>query len=155
MPTSPQRPTVGGLTIAARCLLLLLLVLFTGGAATQFFLAGLSLFDNPSRWADHASLGHILGLIPWILWVPAVVGRAGWRLITGSLVLLVLFMAQYAFIESGDPYAQALHPLNGAVMFALALWMTRRALSLLRRAPRTRTVEEGMVSGSIERMAGL
>ncbi len=155
MPTSSQRPTVGGLTIAARCLLLLLLVLFTAGAATQFFLAGLSLFDNPSRWADHASLGHILGLIPWILWVPAVVGRVGWRLVTGSLALMGLFMAQYAFIESGEPYAQALHPLNGAVMFALAVWMTRRACSLLRRAPQTRTFEEGTVSGRIERMAGL
>ena len=151
----PQRSTVGGLALASRCVLLALVALFTVGAATQFFLAGLSLFDNPSRWADHASLGHILGLIPWILWLPAVVGRAGWRLITGSLALMVLFMAQYAFIESGEPYAQALHPLNGAVMFALALWMTRRALSLLRRAPRTRAVEAGTVGGRIERRAGL
>ena len=133
-----ERSTAGGGTIAARVVLLALTALFVAGAAMQFFLAGLSLFDDPSRWADHASLGHVLGLIPWVLWIPAVLGRTGWRLIAGSLLLMVLFMAQYAFIESGTPSAQALHPLNGAVMFALALWMCTRTVGLLRRAATAR-----------------
>lgn len=135
--TSPvEQPTVSGLAVASRSILLALTALFTLGATAQFFLAGLSLFDNPSRWADHANLGHVLGLIPWILWIPAVAGRVGGKLIAGSILLLVLFGAQYAFIESGEPYAQALHPLNGAVMFALTLWMSLRIVGLLRRAPR-------------------
>ena len=59
-------------------------------------------------------------------------GRAGIRVIVGTLMLFVLFMAQYAFIEVDNTMMHAFHPLNGAVMLVLAFWLSQRALALAR-----------------------
>lgn len=133
-------------TIWSRIVLFALAVLFVAGAVGQFFLAGLSVFDTPLRWSDHATLGHTLGLVAYVAWIPAVLGRVGRGLIVGSVLLGVLFGFQYAFAESNEPSIQALHPLNGAVMFALALWLGRRTFAVLRRGPRERTVDQGQTS---------
>jgi hypothetical protein len=61
-----------------------------------------------------------------------VLGRAGTRVILGALLLFVLFMAQYAFINVESTVANALHPLNGAVMLMLAFWLTQRGVALAR-----------------------
>lgn len=128
--TMPQQRS--GLVTGARWVLLALTGLFTLGAFAQFFLVGVSYFDDPVRWKDHANLGHILGLLPYVMWIPAVLGRAGMRVIGGTIVLFVLFMAQYAFIEVDNSMAHAFHPLNGAVMLVLAFWLTQRAVALVR-----------------------
>ena len=73
-----------------------------------------------------------------MIWIPALVGRAGGRLIAASIALAVLFGIQYAFVESDESTIQALHPLNGALLFALALWIARRAFVLVRRTSRSR-----------------
>jgi hypothetical protein len=152
MTLATESPSTTRLVVGSRYVLLTLALLFVAGAGAQFFLAGLSLFDTPSHWAEHANLGHKLGIVPWFLWIPAVLGRAGWRLILGTAMLFVLFEAQYGFIESGKPYAQALHPLNGAIMFAIALWIGLRTVALLRRPTPTRGVAEAPVAGQLERM---
>lgn len=121
-----------GLVIGARWALVALAGLFTLGALAQFFLVGISYFENPVRWKDHANLGHMLGLLPYVMWIPAVLGRAGTRVILGALLLFVLFMAQYAFINVESTAANALHPLNGAVMLMLAFWLTQRGVALAR-----------------------
>lgn len=132
--------TRSGLVTGARWVLLALAALFTLGAFAQFFLVGISYFDNPVRWKDHANLGHILGLLPYVMWIPAVLGRTGARVILGTLLLFVLFMAQYAFIEVDNTTMHAFHPLNGAVMLVLAFWLTQRGWTLARgerdRSPR-------------------
>ncbi len=123
-----------GLVTGARWVLMALAALFTLGAFTQFFLVGVSYFDNPVRWKDHVDLGHILGLLPYVMWIPAVLGRTGTRVIVGTLLLFVLFMAQYAFIEVDNTTMHAFHPLNGAVMLVLAFWLVQRTWSLARGA---------------------
>jgi hypothetical protein len=128
--TMPREPS--GLVTGARWALLALAALFTLGAFTQFFLVGISYFDNPVRWKDHANLGHILGLLPYVMWIPAVLGRAGTRVILGALLLFVLFMAQYAFIEIDNSMAHAFHPLNGSILLVLGFWLTQRAFALTR-----------------------
>ncbi len=121
-----------GLVTGARWVLMALAALFTLGAFTQFFLVGVSYFDNPVRWKDHANFGHILGLLPYVMWIPAVLGRTGTRVIVGTLLLFVLFMAQYAFIEVDSTMMHAFHPLNGSIMLVLAFWLTTRAFALAR-----------------------
>lgn len=115
----------------ARWALVALAVLFTFGAFGQFFLVGVSYFDNPVRWKDHANFGSILGLLTYVIWIPAVLGRTGTRVVLGSVLLLVLFMAQHASIAVDSPMVNALHPLNGAVMLVLAFWIAQRTLAVI------------------------
>lgn len=122
----------GGGVALARWILLLLAGLFTLGALAQFFLVGLSMFEDGARWQDHRTLGHILGLLPYVTWIPAVLGRAGRGVILGALMLYVLFMAQYGFINAGAGTLRALHPLNGTFLLLLGAWVTQRAVSLVR-----------------------
>lgn len=137
MTASNELHPVSGFATVARYILLALAVLFVAGAAGQFFLAGLSVFDSPLHWSDHRNLGHAVGLLTEIMWIPALIGRVGKKLVAASVLMFVLVGAQYAFVEIDEPYVQALHPLNGVVLFALSFWIGRRTLDLLRRAPRT------------------
>jgi hypothetical protein len=118
----------------SRLLLLALAAVFVAGALGQFFLAGLSVFDSPVSWTDHRRLGHGLGVIAHVAWIPAAIGRTGGRIVAGTAALAVLFEAQYGFVQIDEPAVQALHPLNGAVMFALALWVGARTFALVRNA---------------------
>lgn len=122
----PGRFTTGG-----RIVLLVLAVLFTAGALAQFFLAGLSIFDTPKYWSDHTTTGHIIGEGAFIMWIFAATGRACSRLVVGAILLAILMGAQYAFVHAGAAWVQALHPLNGALLFALSLWIAVRAFMLL------------------------
>lgn len=120
-----------GLVAGSRWALTILAALFTLGAFAQFFLVGLGMFENGSRWQDHASLGHVLGLVTYVLWIPAVLGNTGARLIVTSIALLVLFGLQYAFIEADSAMMNAFHPLNGSILLVLGFWVTLRASRLL------------------------
>lgn len=121
-----------GTVMLARWALLILAVLFTAGALAQFFLVGISMFEDGARWNDHKTLGHILGLLPYVMWLPALLGRAGKNVVFGTLMLFVLFMAQYAFINVDSGYAKALHPVNGTVMLMLGHWLVQRSIRLVR-----------------------
>jgi hypothetical protein len=120
------------LVTGSRWALAILAALFTLGAFGQFFLVGLSFFDDAARWKDHAELGHIIGLLPWLMWIPAVIGKTGPRLIGASILLFLLFEAQYALINVDNTVANAFHPLNGSVLLVLGFWITQRAVASLR-----------------------
>ena len=128
-----ERRATGGLARRSRYVLLAVALLLTAGTMGQFFLAGLSVFDGPRHWGDHATFGSMLGLIANVAWIPAVLGRVGWKLVVGSLLLPVLFVAQHAFVAIDQPAVQALHPLNGACLFALSLWLAVRTGALVHR----------------------
>jgi hypothetical protein len=121
-----------GLVSGARWALLALAGLFTLGALAQFFLVGMGMFEDGSRWQDHANLGHVLGLVTYVMWIPAVIGRMGARLIVATIALLVLFGLQYAFMESDSTMMKAFHPLNGSVLLVLGFWVTLRGIGQLR-----------------------
>jgi hypothetical protein len=106
---------------------------FLVGVVLQVFLAGLGLFDDADRWGDHETFGHILGLVTYVLWIPAVLGRGGIRLIGGAVLLFVLYFLQYAFVGSDEPAVKALHPVNALALFSVAAWVGLRSLALLRR----------------------
>lgn len=129
--TLTSRPRTGTISWSRR-ILVLLAGLFTLGAFAQFFLVGVSFFDDAARWQDHATLGHNLGLLPWVMWIPAVLGKAGARIIIGTFLLFFLFEMQYAFIEIDNSMVNALHPLNGSMLLVLSFWITLRSVGLLR-----------------------
>ncbi len=90
------------------------------------------MFEDGARWEDHKALGHVLGLLPYVLWIPAVLGKAGRGVIFGALMLFILFMSQYAFINVDTGAVRALHPLNGTLLLLLGAWITQRGFALVR-----------------------
>lgn len=121
-----------GLIAGARWTLASLALLFTIGAFAQFFLVGLGMFDDGARWSDHATLGHIIGMLPWAMWIPAVLGKTGRGMIVATVLLFILFEAQYAFINVDSTIANAFHPLNGSLLLVLGAWITQRSFGLTR-----------------------
>jgi hypothetical protein len=143
----------GSISIA-RWVLATLALLFTAGAFGQFFLVGLSMFDDGSRWQDHKTLGHIIGLIPYVMWIPAVLGKAGRGLVLQTLMLFVLYMAQYGFINADSSIANALHPLNGSLLLVLGVAIARQSIVLARFGAtqargRSHDTEGGLLSGEL------
>lgn len=137
MARSIDGATASGPVRWSRSVLLVLAAVLTAGALGQFFLAGLSVFDTPRHWTSHATFGSVLGLVANVAWNPAALGRVGWRLVVGSLLLPVLFTLQHALVALDQPFVQALHPLNGACLFALSLLITGRTGALVRRGSAT------------------
>ena len=133
MARSREHAATGVLARRSRYLLLAVAIVLTAGALGQFFLAGLSVFETPRYWSNHATFGSVLGLVANVAWVPAILGRVGWRLVVGSLLLPVLFTAQHALVAIDQSFVQALHPLNGACLFALSLGIAVRTAALVRR----------------------
>ncbi len=134
--THTPQPRPGVVTWSRR-VLVLLAALFTLGAFTQFFLVGLSFFDDAARWNDHATLGHILGVLPYVMWIPAVLGKTGRGMIIATIVLFVSFMLQYVFIEVDSSMVNAFHPLNGSFLLVLSWWITMRTKDSLRQPSET------------------
>lgn len=132
MTNTQQLQPGSGLVTGSRWALTILAALFTFGAFSQFFLVGVGMFDDGSRWQDHASLGHVLGLVSYVLWIPAVLGKTGLRLIVASVALMVSFGLQYIFINADSTMMNAFHPLNGSVLLVLGFWIALQAGQLLR-----------------------
>lgn len=127
--TSPDR---SGLVTGSRWTLVVLTVLFTAGALGQFFLVGMSMFEDGTRWSDHKTLGHIIGMLPWVMWIPAVLGKTGRKMIISAVLLFVLFEMQYVFINAPSGIAKAFHPLNGSLLLVFGAWISYRAIVVAR-----------------------
>jgi hypothetical protein len=116
---------------------------FVACTVVQVFLAGLGVFAGYSNFYTHRDFGYAFGLLTLVLIVLAVVGRLPRRMVLGSVLLLVLFALQSAFIafRTESPGIAALHPVNGFLIALLAVWLGLRARALvsapLGTAPRT------------------
>jgi hypothetical protein len=140
-PMSTPHAPHPGTAPTARWLLVALSLLFTLGGLGQFLLVGLGMFDDAARWQDHKTFGSVLGLLTYVMWIPALLGRTGQGTILATVVLFVAYMLQYVFINASSGIANAFHPLNGALMLVLSSWITFRALGLARGAGRSRLKE--------------
>lgn len=93
---------------------------FAVGGAMQAFLAGYGLAELGGQGLDyHVNFAHVIEFLPVLILAAGFIGADNRTGIVG-VVLLVLFQAQYAFIQAGGPFVHALHPLNGVVMVVLA-----------------------------------
>lgn len=106
--------------------------LFAAAVVVQIFLAGLSLFDNASRWADHKSFGMMIGPLPILLLLVVLIGRLPRPIIGMSAALLVLYFIQIS-LPSASGYVAALHPLVAFAILGLPFQIGFRLLGYTRR----------------------
>lgn len=107
-----------------------LAVLTLGGIASQFFLAGMTVFGAGTGWEAHAATGGAVGLP--ILGLFLMSFSASLRTLrTQTSLLFGLYLLQLTLAALGQtmPLIGALHPVNGLLMGLLASRLTVRLLS--------------------------
>lgn len=118
----------------ARVVHLVLSWLFVAGLVAQVFLAGLGVFESPTRFNVHRDLGYTLSILPILMIVAALLGGMGRRMVLLALTAFLLFLLQSVFValRESSPMIAALHPLNGFLILLIALiiardsWFARR-----------------------------
>src|SRR5262245_36031650 len=116
---------LGPVSRAARWGYLGLAWVFVACVLVQVFLAGMLVFVNREEWQEvHVQTGHIFGLIPYLLLILALVARMPRGMLGLTLLLVVLYGLQYAFINLAGPLGtlviEAFHPVNALLIFWLA-----------------------------------
>jgi len=122
----------------ARTLHTVVAVLFVVGLIAQVWLAGRGVFESPTMFDTHRSLGYTLSLFTIALLVLGLLGGMGRRPAILAVVIFVLFILQLIFVVMRDsqPAVAALHPVNGFLILFLAIVLARDSW-MMRTAPAT------------------
>ena len=122
----------------ARTLHTVVAVLFVVGLIAQVWLAGRGVFESPTMFDTHRSLGYTLSLFTIALLVLGLLGGMGRRPAILAVVIFVLFILQSVFVVMRDsqPAVAALHPVNGFLILVLAIVLARDSW-MMRTAPAT------------------
>ena len=122
----------------ARSLHTVVAVLFVVGLIAQVWLAGRGVFEPPTMFDTHRSLGYTLSLFTIALLVLGLLGGMGRRPAILAVVIFVLFILQSVFVVMRDsqPAVAALHPVNGFLILFLAIVLARDSW-MMRTAPAT------------------
>lgn len=104
--------------------------LYAASVLVQVFLAGLSVFGNPTRWPDHVQFGQMIGTFTLLMLVFAVLGRLPWLIVGLSFAEFMLYGMQFPFAMSSIGGLAALHAVNALIMFWLAVTLAQRAQPL-------------------------
>jgi 4-hydroxybenzoate polyprenyltransferase len=122
----------------ARSLHTVVAVLFVVGLIAQVWLAGRGVFESPTMFDTHRSLGYTLSLFTVALLVLGLLGGMGRRPAILAVVIFVLFILQSVFVVMRDsqPAVAALHPVNGFLILFLAIVLARDSW-MMRTAPAT------------------
>jgi 4-hydroxybenzoate polyprenyltransferase len=122
----------------ARTLHTVVAVLFVVGLIAQVWLAGRGVFESPTMFDTHRSLGYNLSLFTIALLVLGLLGGMGRRPAILAVVIFVLFILQSVFVVMRDsqPAVAALHPVNGFLILFLAIVLARDSW-MMRTAPAT------------------
>ena len=101
----------------------------------QVLLIGLNLFAGEPTASAHVGFGHMIGILPLLLLILAFVGRLprSDRWLAGlQFVLFILQAEVFAAIRGSVPLLAAFHPVLALAMFATAVVVASRAVSLAR-----------------------
>lgn len=106
-------------------------ILFLAAIVVQVVLAGVALaqLGGSGNFATHIDFGYyIVGITSLAVLVTALIARLPRREIGISAGLFVLYIVQTMLptFKGSVPFIAALHPLNAAILFTLALWYARR-----------------------------
>lgn len=105
-------------------------VLTLGGIATQFFLAGMTVFGAGTGWEAHAATGGAVGLpICGLFLMSFHTSLRAHRTQASLLFGLYLLQLTLAALGQALPLIGALHPVNGLLMGLLASRLNVRLLS--------------------------
>jgi len=105
-------------------------LLFAVGVVVQVFLAGMSVFDPPGRWADHVSIGQQIGTLTILLVIFAIVGRLSKLTIGMSVAIFFLYGLQFAFANADAGAVAAFHAVNALALFWLTIQVAQQARPL-------------------------
>ena len=105
---------------------------YAASVVWQVFLAGLSVFDNPARWVDHANTGQMVGTLTIFMVLFALIGRLPIIVIGLSVLVLLLYGMQYPFANTATGWLAALHAVNALLMFWLSTHLAGRVTALTR-----------------------
>lgn len=130
--SAPARVRLSRIVFAALAWFLVAAVL------VQIFLAGLAVFVDGSRWETHKGFVHVFEFAPLIMLGFAFAARLPLRVHSMTVVLFVLIMLQYALAQartSDIPELAALHVVNAAGIYYIALTLARQSISFVRHRP--------------------
>ena len=103
------------LTQPARWVYLAPAWLFAFGVAAQVFAIGMVVLGGRAQWLEyHQAVGISIGLLPILTLLSTLFARLPRTLVLGSAALLLLYAAQYVFIEVPAPtsFLRAFHAVN-------------------------------------------
>ena len=122
----------------ARTLHTVVALVFVAGLVIQVWLAGRGVFESPTMFDSHRSLGYTLSLFTIVLLVLGILGGMGRRPAILAVVIFGLFILQSVFVlmRESTPAVAALHPVNGFLILFLAIVLARDSW-LMRTAPAT------------------
>jgi Family of unknown function (DUF6220) len=103
--------------------------LFVVAVAIQFLLAGLGILGGESMDLHRAWGFFVLHLIPILMFIAALVGRMGRRVLglTVALFLLVFLQPLFAAPELDPRWLRSLHVLNALFIFTLGFHLVQRS----------------------------
>ena len=104
-------------------------IVFFGCLLIQFLLAGMSVFDDPTKWLVHKSFAHLFALnIPIVMVICAVIGKF-LRLVykpLATIILLIFMMYFTANMGWQVGWIGAFHPVAGVLLiFAAAVALVK------------------------------
>lgn len=117
----------------ARMGFLLIAWLFLVGAVIEVYLAGQAIFVTES-YELHRNFGFLFGVLTLVLLILSFAARMPGRVVAASGLLVIGMLVQVGLIVLSDsqPNLAALHPVNGFLIVALALWLALKSLGQLR-----------------------
>lgn len=135
LPSTRSKP-ISSFARALGVAYIVLAAIFALGTVAMVFLAGLGVLVNPSHFAGHRGLARFIEAVPLLMVVAALLARLPRKLLGLTVLLLLLFGAQYVFLYLmpmlGLTPLRALHAANALAMFWLALWLAQVAWRQLR-----------------------
>ena len=101
--------------------------LLVGSIIVQVWLAGAAIpqLGGTGSFSTHRDVGYLIGVIALALVLTALPAGLGRRRILHSLGILGLYIVQSSLPYIGVNAIEALHPVNAAVMFVVALVYAR------------------------------
>lgn len=120
---------------STRIIYLIIAWLFPVAILVQVFLVGLSLFTSQPYWDAHISLGHMIGVLPILLYILAYLGRLPRRTVILTWLAFGTYLVQaevFAVIRADAPLFAAFHPVLALVLFALSLIIALQARTVVR-----------------------
>jgi hypothetical protein len=125
----------GRLSTTLRWAYLVLAWLYVAAIVVQVFLIGLNLFAGEPTRETHIGFGHMIGLLPILMLVIAFAGRMPGPAKSLAGLQFGLFVLQaevFAAIRGILPVLAAFHPVLAMIVFAVAVYVARRAAGWVR-----------------------
>ena len=124
MTTSSTIPATSRLIAWSRSALVTLAFLLFAGIMTKLLASGSTPFGWSDHWSEHEGFGLLLHALASTLWIPALLGRVGPRVIVATVLVALSFPA-------GD---ETISLIRALMLVALPLWIGLRTLDQVRTA---------------------